>query len=152
MQKYTIKTLKKGKDISNSRTKTTGLDFWWKIISIFNNPRLLRVLDWDYSCSEKGSLKKTLNQFMHDHEEMKPHKCSICDYSFSVKVTLRKHIKSVECQQNMLNGKKYCLNLATFSCPSAYIWKQKSFVLLTQFSATVLSCVSRKETLLNSEK
>ena len=44
----------------------------------------------DYSCSQKGNMKKHAESV---HERKKSFKCDICDYSCSQKGTMKKHEK-----------------------------------------------------------
>ena len=46
----------------------------------------------NYSCSQKGDLKKHV---VSVHEEKKPFKCEICDYSCSLKNNMKRHVESV---------------------------------------------------------
>ena len=63
-------------------------------------------------CDYSYSAKGKLRQHIESvHEGKKPHKCSICEYSCSAKGTLRRHIESVH-EEN----KPHKCSICDFSC------------------------------------
>ena len=55
-------------------------------------------------CGKKFSTDNLKKHFISVHENQKPHKCSICDYSCSRRSTLEMHVESVHGNQNSINA------------------------------------------------